>query len=70
MAEFRARLEEMIEFDRRQQERPMEPKRKLGDEDGPTKPDIGKPKAPNELFKRMKNVDKDQAKKYRQRSGQ
>ncbi|MBS1704512.1 MAG: ubiquitin-like protein UBact [Armatimonadetes bacterium] len=52
--------------------RPMspEPERKLGDEGGPTKPDLKKPGGPNELMKRLKKVDPDQAKKYRQRSGQ
>lgn len=46
------------------------PNRKHGDDDGPSKPDIGKPSSPNELLKRMKRVDPDQAKKYRQRSGE
>ncbi len=52
--------------------RPLQPdpEKKTGDETGPSKPDIGKPGAPNELLRRMKNVDPDQAKKYRQRSGQ
>lgn len=60
----------MIKADRQQAPRPAEPERKLGDEGGPSKPDIGRPTAPNELLKRMKNVDPDQAKKYRQRSGE
>ncbi len=47
-----------------------EPERKHADDDGPSKPDIGRPKAPNELLRRMKKVDPDQAKKYRQRSGE
>ena len=47
-----------------------EPDRKLGDESGPSKPDLNKPSAPNELMKRLKKVDPDQAKKYRQRSGE
>lgn len=47
-----------------------EPERKLGDESGPSKPDLKKPALPNELLRRMKNVDPDQAKKYRQRSGE
>ena len=52
--------------------RPVEPapERKLGDEEGPSKPKIERPAAPNELIRRMRNVDPDQAKKYRQRSGQ
>ena len=47
-----------------------EPERKLGDEGGPGKPDIKRPEGGNELLKRMKKVDPDQAKKYRQRSGE
>ena len=52
--------------------RPMtrEPERKLGDDGGPSKPDIQRPDGGNELLRRMKKVDPDQAKKYRQRSGQ
>lgn len=49
---------------------PAEPERKLGDESGPSKPEITKPGGPNELLRRMKKVDPDQAKRYRQRSGQ
>lgn len=47
-----------------------EPERRLHDDSGPVKPDVKKPGAPNELLKRMRRVDPDQAKKYRQRSGQ
>ncbi|MCB0825561.1 MAG: ubiquitin-like protein UBact [Armatimonadetes bacterium] len=50
--------------------REAEPQRKLGDDSGPSKPDVDRPSAPNELLKRMKKVDPDQAKKYRQRSGE
>lgn len=39
-------------------------------ERGPTRPDIGKPDGGNELLKRMKKIDPDRAKKYRQRSGE
>lgn len=42
-----------------------------GDDDsGPTRPAIPKPDGGNELLRRMKKVDPDQAKRYRQRSGQ
>lgn len=47
-----------------------EPERKLGDDGGPKGPDVKRPGGPNELMKRMKKVDPDQAKRYRQRSGQ
>lgn len=47
-----------------------EPTRKFGDDSGPSRPDVKKPTAPNELLKRMRRVDPDRAKKYRQRSGQ
>jgi hypothetical protein len=51
-------------------QRPASPERKLGDESGPTAPDVKKPDGGNELMRRMKKIDPDQAKKYRQRSGQ
>ncbi len=60
----------MIKADRTTRPREAEPERKLGDEGGPSKPDLKKPSAPDELLRRMRNVDPDQAKKYRQRSGQ
>lgn len=60
----------ILSIDRTLRRESAEPMRKTADEDGPSKPDIGKPGAPNELLKRMKKVDPDQAKKYRQRSGQ
>ncbi len=60
----------MIQADRTTRRVSPEPERKLGDDSGPSKPDIKRPAAPNELLKRMKAIDPDQAKKYRQRSGQ
>jgi len=47
-----------------------EPSRKLGDDGGPSSPDVRKPEGGNELLRRMKKIDPDQAKKYRQRSGE
>ncbi len=47
-----------------------EPDRKSGDESGPSAPDVRRPGGDNELLRRMKKVDPDQAKRYRQRSGQ
>jgi len=46
------------------------PDRKSPDGDGPTTPNIDKPDGDNELLKRLKKIDPDQAKKYRQRSGE
>lgn len=48
---------------------PMDPLRRDGDETGPVKPDVQRPDK-SDLIKRMKRVDPDQARKYRQRSGQ
>ena len=59
-----------VQTDRLLRREGSEPERRHGDDNGPSKPDIGRPGAPNELLKRMKKVDPDQAKKYRQRSGQ
>lgn len=55
--------------DRLQKPQP-EPDRKPGEDGGPSKPTVRKPGGPNELLRRMKNVDPDAAKKYRQRSGE
>lgn len=40
------------------------------DESGPARPKLERPEGGNELMKRLKKVDPDQAKKYRQRSGE
>ena len=60
----------MINADRTTRKISPEPSRKLGDDDGPAKPDVKRPGRTDELMKRMKKVDPDQAKKYRQRSGE
>jgi hypothetical protein len=48
---------------------PSDPARKSGDGDGPGKPDVKRPDT-SDLLKRMKRVDPDAARRYRQRSGQ
>lgn len=48
---------------------PVEPLHKDGDKSGPSKPDVERPDR-SDLLKRMKRVDPDQARKYRQRSGE
>lgn len=58
-----------IQFERRERE-PVEPVRKPGDDEGPQKRVVPKPGGDNELLRRMRKVNPDQAKKYRQRSGQ
>ena len=40
-----------------------------GDDDGPKRPDVNKPNT-KELLRRMKRVDKDQSRRYRQRTGE
>lgn len=57
--------------DDRIQRRP-EPRvtRKPGDDEAPKDPGVDRPQPSNPLLERMKRVDPDQAKKYRQRSGQ
>lgn len=45
-----------------------EPQRKEGD-GGPNKPDVKRPDT-SDLLKRMKRVDPDAARRYRQRSGE
>ncbi|HSZ76027.1 MAG TPA: ubiquitin-like protein UBact [Chthoniobacterales bacterium] len=43
--------------------------RKSGDEGGPKSPNVSKPDT-NSLLKRLRSIDPDQSRKYRQRSGQ
>jgi hypothetical protein len=60
----------MPDGDRLTRPMPASPERKLGDESGPSTPDVQKPEGGNELLRRMKRIDPDQAKRYRQRSGE
>ncbi len=60
----------MIQANRQTRPLSPQPQRKLGEDGGPNTPEIERPAAPNELMKRLKKVDPDQARKYRQRSGQ
>jgi hypothetical protein len=60
----------MTDGDRLTRPLTREPDKKLGDDSGPTAPDVRKPGGDNELLKRMKKIDPDQAKRYRQRSGE
>ena len=60
----------MNEGDRLTRPSSPSPDRKLGDDSGPNAPDVQKPEGGNELLRRMKKIDPDQAKKYRQRSGE
>ena len=46
-----------------------DPLRKQGEGDGPSKPDVKRPESRN-ILDRMKRVDPDQAKRYRQRCGE
>jgi len=48
---------------------PADPLKREGDETGPSRPDVQRPDR-NDLLKRMQRVDPDQARKYRQRSGE
>lgn len=48
---------------------PASPERKDGDGGGPNKPDVKRPDT-SDLLKRMKRVDPDAARRYRQRSGE
>lgn len=48
---------------------PQEPLRRQGGDDGPRQPEIRRPDT-RELLRRMRRVDPQQARKYRQRSGE
>ena len=55
--------------DQAQKTRPVAPGSPGGGGDGPSAPKVDKPNV-EDLLKRMKKVDPDQAKRYRQRTGQ
>jgi hypothetical protein len=48
---------------------PQDPITKPGDDSGPTRPDVSRPDT-KELLRRMRRVDPETARRYRQRSGQ
>jgi len=48
---------------------PVDPLKRNSDETGPVRPDVERPDR-SDLLKRMKRVDPDQARRYRQRSGE
>ena len=48
---------------------PVTPERKEGGDGGPGKPDVQRPDT-RDLLKRMKRIDPDTARRYRQRSGE
>ena len=58
-----------IQYERREQDLPP-PIQKPGEDEGPAKRQVPKPGGNDELLKRLRKVDPDRAKKYRQRSGQ
>lgn len=55
--------------DQQQKQRPATPRGSGGDGDGPSQPEVDKPNV-QDLLKKMKKVDPDQAKRYRQRTGE
>jgi hypothetical protein len=48
---------------------PADPVKRDRDDSGPNRPDVQRPDR-SDLLKRMKRVDPDQARRYRQRSGE
>ena len=55
--------------DQTQKQKPSVPAPSGGGGEGPAAPKVDKPNV-DDLLKRMKKVDPDQAKRYRQRTGQ
>ncbi len=55
--------------DRKQRPQPVRPAPGGGGDDGPSAPKVEKPNT-DDLLKRMRKVDPDQARRYRQRTGQ
>ena len=61
-----------LEFRQERHQKPEDPLRREGDETdegGPKRPDVEQPNK-SRMVKRMRRVDKGQAEKYRQRTGQ
>lgn len=56
--------------EQKQKPRPLMPRPQPGDGEGPSNPKVEKPPGVDDLIKRMRKVDPDTAKNYRQRSGQ
>ncbi len=55
--------------ERIQRPQTQEPLTKPGDDSGPKSPNVKRPD-PSDLLKRMRRVDPEQARRYRQRSGE
>jgi hypothetical protein len=55
--------------ERIQRPTPADPLTRPGSDDGPKSPNVKRPD-PSDLLKRMRRVDPDQARRYRQRSGE
>ena len=60
----------LVGQERRTIPKPFERITKPDEGDGPTKPDVRRPGGSDELLKRLRKIDPDQAKRYRQRSGE
>ena len=60
---------ERVSFERRQ--RPVAPpdRKSPDDDEGPSRPDVDRPDT-RDLLRRMRRVDPDQARRYRQRTGE
>lgn len=65
------RIFERIEFLQDRRTQPGEPwkREEGGDDEGPKRPDVDKPDT-QRLLRRMRRVDPDQARRYRQRTGE
>ena len=66
---FRGIISNVFRMPERVQKPPMPSGPKQGDGDGPRSPDISRPDT-RDLLKKMRKVDPNQSKRYRQRTGQ
>jgi hypothetical protein len=66
---FREFIPNLFRMPERVQKPPMPWGPKQGDGDGPKSPDISRPDT-RDLLKKMRKVDPNQSKRYRQRTGQ
>ena len=63
--------DKIVYFPKRKQRpvKPIEPRDDGDDSNTPKRPNVNRPNT-NELLKRMRRVDKDQSRRYRQRTGE
>ena len=60
---------ERVSFERRERPAPPPGRKPVDDDEGPSRPDVDRPDT-RDLLRRMRRVDPNQARRYRQRTGE